>query len=297
MTLEVGVKNQKFLKEALATPDKLPVAIVYPMNKEAIEGAILAGEMGLIDPIFLGPKKAMAELARNFAKYSCVDVSTSEEAAIEAVKLVKEGRAKALYKGSLETSILLKAVLAGIRGKRRISNCYVCDIPNYHKPLIYTDVGINILPDIKIKTDIINNAIDVANALGIEKPKIALLSCIEKVQETIISTTDAEALCKMNFGTAILEGPLSFDIALSKKIADEKNFKSKIAGDPDILLFPNLDAGNIAVKELEIFSGAKCGSLALGAAVPILIMSRNSPAAERVLSLAFAKLYYQRVKQ
>jgi phosphotransacetylase len=301
MHLDVGLKNQKFLQRALDIKYRLAVAIVYPMNKEAVMGPIIAEEMGLIEPIFIGPKEQMMSLAegKDFSKYKCIDVTNSEEAAKAAVLLVKEGQVKAILKGSLETSVLLKAVLSkeGIRGGRRISNCYVCDTEAYHKPIIYTDVGINILPDVKIKADIIRNSIDVANALGIEEPKIALLSCIEKVQAEILSTTDAEALCKMDFGKAIVEGPLSFDIALSKKIAEEKNFKSKVAGDPDIVIFPNLDAGNIAVKQLELFSFAKCGSLALGAQVPILIMSRNSPYEERVLSLAFAKLYYERNKK
>jgi phosphate acetyltransferase len=231
----------------------------------------------------------------NLSKYQCIETDSEEQAALAAVSLVKTNQVKAIMKGSLGTGTLLKACLAkdGIRGGRRISNCYVCDFPSYHKPLIYTDVGINILPDIKTKIDIINNSIEVAHALGITKPKIALLACIEKVQEGIPSTIDAEALSKMNFGNAIVEGPLSFDIAMSKKIASEKNFVSSIAGDVDIAIFPNLDAGNIAVKQLELFSQAKCGSLALGAKVPILIMSRNSPFEERLLSLAFAKLYYE----
>jgi len=300
MYLDVGEKNKRFFQRALSIPGKIPVAIVYPLNTEAIMGPIEAEKLGLIDPVFFGPLERMTELVKDqdFSKYKYIDVTSSEQAAIEAVELVKKGEIKALCKGSLDTSVLLKAVLAkdGIRGSRRISNCYVCDTPAYHKPIIYTDVGINILPDVKVKADIIRNSIDVAHALGIERPKIALLSCIEKVQEGIVSTTDADALCKMDFGDVILEGPLSFDIALSKKIAEEKKFSSKIAGDPDIVIFPNLDAGNIAVKQLELFSSAKCGSLALGAQVPILIMSRNSPAEERALSFAFAKLYYERNK-
>ncbi len=295
-------KNKRFIKKALKISKKLAVAVVYPMNEEALKGAILAHEMGLIDPIIIGPKKDLEILAKNInknlSKYEIIDALSPELSAQIAVRLVKENRAKALLKGSLETSILLKEVLSkesGIRGNRRISNCYICDTPFYKKPLIYTDVGINILPDLKTKIDIIFNAIDIAYAVEIEKPKIALLSCIEKVKEEIISTVDAKKLCEMTqiFKNATIEGPLSFDIAFSKKIAEEKNFSSNIAGDVDIAVFPNLDASNIAVKQLELFSKAQCGSVALGAQVPILINSRNTHAIERVLSCVFAKLYYQ----
>ena len=153
------------------------------------------------------------------------------------------------------------------------------------------------MPNLKTKKDIILNAIDVAHAIGITIPKIAILACIEKVNAEIPSTVDAEALSKMakdgEFKNAIIEGPLSFDIAFDKKIADDKNFSSNVAGDVDIAIFPNLDAGNIAVKQLELFSKAQCGSLALGAKVPILINSRNTLAAERALSCVFAKLFYE----
>lgn len=299
-------KNKKFVKKAIKIPGKLPIAAVYPMNDEALKGCIIAHEMNIAQPIIIGPKKELEQIAeninKNLSKYEVIDASGPEESSQIAVQLVKENKAKALLKGSLETSILLKEVLSkesGIRGNRRISNCYVCDTPFYKKPLIYTDVGINILPDLKTKIDIILNAIDLAYALGIQTPKIALLSCIEKVKEEIISTTDAEKLREMPeiFKNATLEGPLSFDIAFSKKIAEDKDFSSKIAGDVDIAVFPNLDAANIAVKQLELFSKAQCGSLALGAQVPILINSRNTCALERVLSCVFAKLYYKSKKE
>ena len=294
-------KNKKFLRKALEIPEKINVVIVYPHNVEAIDGAILAAEAGLINPIFLGSVNEMEKLAKSLkksiSKYECIDLVDSVNAAEKAVEIVKRGKAEAIVKGSLDTSILLKPIISktGLGCIRRISNCYICDVPLYHKPIIYTDVGINVSPDVKIKKDIILNAIEVANALGIQKPKIALLSCIEKVKDYIPSTLDADELCKMKneFGNVIIEGPLSFDIALSKKVAREKDFKSEVAGDPDILIFPNLDAGNIAVKELEFFGEAQCGSLALGSKVPVLINSRNTPAVERALSCVFAKLYYQ----
>ena len=296
-------KNKFFLEQALKIPKRINIAIAYPLNEQAIEGALLAYDLGLIDPIFIGPKNKMIEIAKkigkDLSKHSISDTEDSSAAAKKAVELVKQGEAKAILKGSLETSILLGAVLnkeTGIRD-RRISNCYICDTPFYKKPLIYTDVGINILPNLKTKKDIILNAIDVAHSIGIKKPKIALLACIEKVKEEIVSTLDADALVKMakegEFKNAIIEGPLSFDIAFDKKIAEAKNFPSEIAGDVDIAVFPNLDAGNIAVKQLELFSKAQCGSLALGAKVPILINSRNTLAAERALSCVFAKLFYE----
>ncbi len=300
-------KNQKFVQRALKISKKLPIASVYPLNDEALKGAILASEMSLVDPIILGPKIELKKIAqridKDLSKYEVIDVSSMQEAAKKAVDLVREKKVKALLKGSLDTSILLKAVLSkdiGARGKRKISNCYICDTPFYKKPLIYTDVGINILPDLKTKVDILLNALDVARSIGIEKPKVAILSFIEKINENAISTIDAKALVDMAkdkiFKDAILEGPLSFDIAFSKKIAEDKNFSTKIAGDVDIALFPNLDASNIAVKQLELFSKAECGSLALGAQVPILINSRNSLARERALSCVFAKLYYENIQ-
>ena len=292
-------KNKKFLKEVLKIPEKLDVAVVYPHNEEAIKGALIAAEMGIINPIFIGSLEEMNKLGKNIgsniSNYECFDESDSEKAAVKAVELAKEKKVKAIVKGSLATDILLKPIISkgGLGCIRRISNCYICDVPAYHKPIIYTDVGINVAPDVKIKRDIILNSIEVAHAIGIEKPKIAILSCIEKVRDYIPSTLDAKALCEMadQFGNVIIEGPLSFDIALSKKVAQDKNFSSEIAGDPDILIFPNLDAGNIAVKELEFFAKAQCGSLALGSKVPVLINSRNTLAEERALSCIFAKLY------
>lgn len=300
-------KNQKFVEKALKISKKLPIAVAYPLNEEALKGAILAHEMGIVDPIIVGPKKKLEEIAKkiskDLSKYEIIDALDMKEAAKEAVELVKQNKAKAILKGSLETSILLRAVLSkdtGIRGERRISNCYICDTPFYKKPLIYTDVGINILPNLKTKVDILLNSLNVAKAIGIERPKVAILSCIEKVNEEILSTVEAKQLVDMAkegiFKDTIVEGPLSFDIAFSKKIADDKNFPSKIAGDIDIALFPNLDASNIAVKQLELFSKAECGSLALGARVPILINSRNTLAKERALSCVFAKLYYENVQ-
>lgn len=297
---ELKEKNKKFYKKALDIPGKLNAAIVYPHNVEAIEGAILAAEIGLVNPLFFGSIDEMEKLAKklgkSLSKYECFDLPDSVNAAEKAVEIVKNGKAEAIVKGSLDTAILLKPIISktGLGCVRRISNCYICDVPLYHKPIIYTDVGINVSPDVKIKKDIILNAIEVANSLGISKPKIALLSCIEKVKDYIPSTIDADELCKIKgeFGNVIMEGPLSFDIALSKQVAEEKSIKSEIAGDPDILVFPNLDAGNIAVKELEFFGKAQCGSLALGSKVPVLINSRNTPATERVLSCIFAKIYY-----
>jgi len=299
-------KNQKFVEMALKIKTRIPIAVVYPLNKEALKGAFLAYEMNFVDPIIIGPKKELEKIAKDIDKdlsrFELIDILDMSEAAKKAVELVRENKAQAILKGSLDTSILLKAVLSketGIRKDRRISNCYVCDTPFYKKPLIYTDVGINILPNLKTKIDIIQNALDVAKALKIKKPKIAILACIEKVNEEIVSTIDAKKLVEMAkegvFQDAIVEGPLSFDIAFSKKIADDKKFSSKVSGDVDIAVFPNLDASNIAVKQLELFSKAECGSLALGAQVPVLINSRNTIAKERALSCVFAKLYYENV--
>lgn len=291
-------KNKKFLEEALKIEGKLDVAIVCPHNEEAIKGALMAADR-IINPIFIGSLKEMNRLAKNIkmdiSNYKSFDIEDSAKAAMKAVELAKEKKVKAIVKGSLATDILLRPIISkeGLGCIRRISNCYICDVPSYHKPIIYTDVGINVFPDVKIKKDIILNSIEVANAIGIKKPKIAILSCLEKVKDYIPSTVDAKALCEMSdqFGDVIIEGPLSFDIALSKKVAQEKNVTSKIAGDPDILIFPNLDAANIAVKELEFFAKAQCGSLALGSKVPVLINSRNTVAYERALSCVFAKLY------
>ena len=203
-------KNKKFLEKALKIPEKLNVAIVYPHNEEAIKGALIAAEIGIIEPLFIGSMTEMNKLAENIgktlSKYKCFDVDDSKEAAIKAAELAKEKKAKAIAKGSLDTSILLKPIISkeGLGCIRRISNCYICDISSYHKPIIYTDVGINVAPDVKVKKDIILNAIEVANAIGINRPKIAILSCLEKVKDYIPSTVDAKELCEMadEFGLA-----------------------------------------------------------------------------------------------
>lgn len=296
-------KNKKFLEEALKIDEKLSVAFVYPHNKESILGAIMASS--IIDPVLIGSFEEMKRMTRdlgyNISDYECFDVADETEASKRAVELAKDGKVGAIAKGSLSTDILLRPIISkeGLGSIRRVSNCYICDVSSYQKPIIYTDVGINVSPDVKIKKDIILNAIEVADAIGIKKPKIAILSCLEKVRDYIPSTVDAKELCDMKeeFGDVVMEGPLSFDIALSQKVAKDKGFKSEVAGDPDILIFPNLDSGNIAVKELEFFTEAQCGSLALGSKLPILINSRNTPAEERALSCIFAKLYNHRKKE
>jgi len=281
--------------------EPIPTAVAHPCEASALQGAIEAGELGLIKPILVGPKAKIEELAKSLkidlGGVEIVDASHSHESATKAVGLVREGKAELLMKGSLHTDELLSAIVSregGLRTGRRISHVFVMDVPTYHKVLIITDAAINIAPTLEDKVDILQNAIDLAISLGLEKPKVAILAAVETVTSKMPATIDAAALCKMadrkQITGALLDGPLAFDNAISKQAAETKGIKSEVAGDPDILLAPDLEAGNILAKQLSFLANADSAGLVLGAKVPVILTSRADSVRSRIASCAVAML-------
>ncbi len=280
----------------------IAVAVVAPHSEVALLGAVTAAREGLIEPILVGSAtvlKALAErLGVDLGGYRSVDASDDAEAASRAVLLCRSGDALALMKGSLHTDTLMHAVLAhdaGLRTSRRLSHVFVLDAPAYPRPLLITDAAINIYPTLEEKVDIARNAIDLAHAIGIDVPNVAILSAVETVNPKITSTLDAAALCKMadrkQIVGAILDGPLAFDTAVSAEAAAIKGLTSRVAGVADILLVPDLESGNMLAKQLEYLGGAELAGLALGAKVPIVLTSRADSARARLASCAVAAAF------
>jgi len=276
-------------------------AVAHPCSDAALAAAVEAAKLRLIDPILVGPEKKIRDAAAtgglNIEKLQILDQPHSHAAADKAVELVRRGEAELLMKGSLHTDELMAAVVAretGLRTARRISHVFIMDVPTYHKTLIVTDAAINIFPTLEDKVDIVQNAIDLARSLGLERPKVAILSAVETVNPKIPSTVDAAALCKMadrgQITGGILDGPLAFDNAISAEAAREKGIKSEVAGDPDILLVPDLEAGNILAKQLTFLLGADAAGIVLGARVPIILTSRADTVRARLASCAVAML-------
>jgi phosphotransacetylase len=256
---------------------------------------------GLIIPILVGPAAKINEVAKksgiDITRARLIDVPHSHAAAAKAVELVRLGEAEVLMKGSLHTDELLGAVVAkdgGLRTKRRISHVFIMDVPTYHKVLIVTDAAINIAPTLEDKVDICQNAIDLAISLGLATPKVAVLAAVETVNSKMSATIDAAALCKMadrgQIRGGVLDGPLAFDNAISKDAATIKGIKSPVAGDPDILLAPDLEAGNILAKLLTFLAQADCAGLVVGARVPIILTSRADSVRTRIASCGVAML-------
>lgn len=279
----------------------LPTAIAHPCDASAIGAAVEAAEAGLITPILVGPKAkitAAAEAAKvNIAPYRLEDAPHSEAAAAAAVALVTRGEAVLLMKGSLHTDELLHAVLApeaALRTGRRLSHVYLFDVPAYPRPLLVTDAAVNICPTLEDKRDIIQNAIDLAHVMGIQLPKVAILSAVETVNPKMQSTLDAAALCKMadrgQITGGLLDGPLAFDNAISPAAAEEKGIVSKVAGQADIVVVPDLEAGNMLAKQLSFLAGADAAGVVLGARVPIILTSRADAERTRMASCAVAVL-------
>jgi phosphotransacetylase len=255
----------------------------------------------LITPILVGPASKIEEVARsagiNLGKTEIVDTPHSQASAAKAVEVVRGGRAELLMKGSLHTDELLSAVVAretGLRTGRRISHVFIMDVPTYHKVLIVTDAAINISPGLEEKADICQNAIDLCISLGLARPKIAILAAVETVTSKMPSTIDAAALCKMadrgQISGGVLDGPLAFDNAISREAADIKGIHSEVAGNPDILLVPDLEAGNMLAKQLSFLANADSAGLVLGARVPIILTSRADSLRSRIASCAVAVL-------
>jgi phosphotransacetylase len=301
MNQKSGTGKYEQLLARCKSLEPVPTAVAHPCEATALSGAVEAGEKGLIVPILVGPAAKIEAIAKSsgldLGKTQIVDTPHSNASAAKAVELIREGKAELLMKGSLHTDELMAAVVSregGLRTGRRISHVFVMDVPTYHKVLIVTDGAINIAPTLEDKVDICQNAIDLAISLGLEKPKVAILAAVETVTSKMPATIDAAALCKMaergQIIGGILDGPLAFDNAISKQAAQTKGIHSEVAGDPDILLAPDLEAGNILAKQLSFLANADSAGLVLGARVPVILTSRADSVRSRIASCAVAML-------
>ena len=301
MTYATGTGKYERLLVRCESLDPIPTAVAHPCEATALSGAVEAYQRGLIIPLLVGPAAAIAKTAAasgiDLKNLEIIDVPHSHAAAEKAVALIREGRAEILMKGSLHTDELMGAVVSrdgGLRTGRRISHAFLMDVPTYHKPLLITDGAINIAPGLEDKVDICQNAIDLAVSLGLERPKVAILAAVEIVTSKMPATIDAAALCKMadrgQIKNAILDGPLAFDNAISKEAAETKGIQSAVAGDPDILLAPDLEAGNMLAKQLSFLAKADSAGMVLGARVPIILTSRADSVRARIASCAVAVL-------
>ena len=278
-----------------------PTAVAYPCDQSSLEGALKAAKLGLIAPILVGPagqiKSVAAKYNLDLAGCEIVDAPDSEAAAAKAVEQVRLGRAEALMKGSLHTDELMGAVVrrdTGLRTARRISHCFVMDVPGHDTPLIITDAAVNVAPTLKEKVDIVQNAIDLAHALGAAEVRVAIVSAMETVNPDVPSTLDAAALCKMadrkQITGAILDGPLALDNAISLEAARVKKIDSPVAGQANVLVAPDLEAGNMLAKSLTFLAGADAAGIVLGARVPVILTSRADSVLTRLASCAVAAL-------
>ncbi len=277
----------------------MPTAIVHPCDANSISAALEAARLGLIVPILVGPgaKIRAAASGMDISQLRLVDTPHSHAAAAAAVALVRAGEAAMLMKGSLHTDELVAEVVNtehGLRTDRRISHAYLMDVPTYPRPLILTDAAINISPSLADKRDIVQNAIDLAHVMGVPAPRVAILSAVETVTAKLPSTLDAASLCKMaergQITGGVLDGPLAFDNAVSLQAAHDKKITSEVAGLADILVVPDLEAGNMLAKQLVFLAGADAAGVVLGARVPIILTSRADGARTRIASCAVACL-------
>jgi len=300
MAIQTHDKFNRLMEYCAPLPD-IVTAVVHPCDESSLAAAVDAVAASLILPILVGPAdkiRATADKYRiDIGRFELVDVPHSHAAAARAVELVRNGQAEVLMKGSLHTDELMHEVMradTGIRTERRVSHVFCMDVPSYHKLLLITDAAINIYPGLDDKRDICQNAIDLAQILGIEKPKVAILSAVETVTPKLQATMDAAALCKMaergQITGGILDGPLAFDNAISKQAAETKNIRSAVAGEADILVVPDLEAGNMLAKQLAYLAGAAAAGIVLGARVPIVLTSRSDDILARLASCAVAVL-------
>ncbi|MGO4330591.1 phosphate acetyltransferase [Cupriavidus sp. 2TAF22] len=278
-----------------------PTAVVHPCDRSSLEAAVEAAELGLIAPALVGPRARIEETARasgiDISLYPIVDAPFSQAAAAAAVQLVREGKAEALMKGSLHTDELMAAVVrgdTGLRTARRVSHCFVMDVPGHEEALIITDAAVNIAPTLAEKADILQNAIDLAHALQFKEVRVAILSAMETVNPKVPSTIEAAALCKMvdrhQITGAIVDGPLALDNAIDMEAARIKQIDSPVAGRANVLLVPDLEAGNMLAKSLSFLAGADAAGVVLGARVPIILTSRADSVSTRLASCAVAAL-------
>lgn len=301
--IEIFEKGRRYRQLIALTHGLAPikVAIVHPVDTPSLLGAIEAARAELIVPILVGPEQKIrtaADQAKlDLSPYEIVPVEHSHAAAVQAVALARAGKVDALMKGALHTDELMRAIVdhaLGLRTERRISHVFAIDAPGYPRPLFVTDAAINIYPTLSDKRDIVQNAIDLAHVLGIKQPRVAILSAVETVTEDIRSTLDACALCKMadrgQITGGILDGPLAFDNAVSEEAARTKGIVSPVAGHGDILVVPDIEAGNMLAKQLEYLAQAEIAGIALGARVPIILTSRADGTLARLASCALALL-------
>jgi phosphate acetyltransferase len=296
-------KREKYERLVAAVKELPPLstAVAHPCDESSLAGAIDAAKLGIITPIFVGPRERIEGVAKaaqlDISAYEIVDAPFSHAAAEAAVALVRAGRAEALMKGSLHTDELMAAVVkrdTGLRTERRLSHCFIMDVPNHPNALFITDAAINIAPTLDDKVDIVQNAIELAHALGNERPKVAILSAMETVNSKLQSTLDAAALCKMadrgQITGAVLDGPLALDNAISPEAASIKKINGPVAGVADILVVPDLVAGNMLAKSLSFLADADAAGIVLGARVPIILTSRADSVLTRLASCAVAAL-------
>ena len=278
-----------------------PTAVAHPCDQTSLQGAVDAARMELIEPILVGPRGRIQDVAKQFkidiSGLQIVDAPFSHASAEKAVELVREGKAEALMKGSLHTDELMAAVVsreAGLRTARRISHCFVLDVPTYSETLILTDAAVNIAPTLEDKVDIVQNAIDLAHALRFSEVRVAILSAMETVNPKVPSTVEAAALCKMadrgQITGAVLDGPLALDNAISLESVKIKKIESPVAGRANVLVVPDLEAGNMLAKSLSFLAGADAAGIVLGARVPVILTSRADPVMSRLASCGIAVL-------
>ena len=296
-------KYQRLLDFCKSLPPT-PTAVAHPCDESSLRGAVEAGQLGLISPILVGPRARIEALAKlhgiDLASIPIVDAPYSEASAAKAVELVREGKAEALMKGSLHTDELMGAVVrreTGLRTARRVSHCFVMDVPSYDETLIVTDAAINIAPTMEDKVHIIQNAIDLAHAMRFPEVRVAILSAMETVNPKVPSTIEAGALCKMadrgQITGALLDGPLALDNAINLESVKIKKIDSPVAGRANVLVVPDLEAGNMLAKSLSFLAGADAAGIVLGARVPIILTSRADSVTTRLASCGIAALVAQ----
>lgn len=295
-----SVRYDKFIQQAQESGQRV-CAVAHPCDETSLGAALEAGELGLFVPLLVGPAQRIHDLAQQHGfkldGVEIIDTQHSHASAAAAVEAVQSGQASLLMKGSLHTDELLHAVLAhkgGLRTGRRLSHVFIMDVPNHDDLLFITDAAINILPDLETKADIVRNAIDIHHALGLGTPRVAILSAVEQITAKIPSTLDAAALCKMadrgQIQGGVLDGPLALDNAISPEAAAMKGIVSPVAGHAQILVVPDLEAGNMLAKNLSFLAGASAAGVVMGAKVPIILTSRADSAETRLASCAVGVL-------
>ncbi len=304
--MSIEFRSFEDVLEAASKLQAMPVAVINADERHVIEGACQAADAGFIDPVLIGDESIIHHLLESTKcrkEYSIIHAPTDAEMAREGVQLIEKGAVKALMKGHIHTAGFLHPILAAhLQGNRRVSHVYLADIKTYPKLLYITDAAVNIAPDLITKMHITQNAVDMCRVIGVEEPKVAVLSALEDVNPAIPSTIDAACLAKMSdrgqITGAVVDGPLAFDNAISAEAAEVKGIKSRVSGDVDILIVPDLVSGNILGKDLEYLAQARMGGFVVGVRAPIILTSRSDPPSARIISCAVASLVnHRREKQ